>query len=97
MLPQLHYCGTVTKILSFTQDVVADIEGAMKCGMSGLLVKTGSHLSSAHAQTLFTAFIFLLSKGKYRDGDEGRISPPPTAVCDSFHDAVDLLLASQIN
>ena len=46
---------------------------------------------SVHCFHIFTA------QGKYRDGDEGRISPPPTAVCDSFHDAVDLLLASQIN
>ncbi|KAF5295498.1 hypothetical protein FQR65_LT10486 [Abscondita terminalis] len=51
-------------------DVQDDIEGAMKVGMKGFLVKTG----------------------KYRPGDEFKISSPPTAVFSSFSEAVDEIL-----
>ncbi|XP_066270138.1 haloacid dehalogenase-like hydrolase domain-containing protein 2 isoform X1 [Branchiostoma lanceolatum] len=33
----------------------------------------------------------LVKTGKYRPGDEGKINPPPTAVCDSFPEAVDYI------
>ncbi|KAK6618556.1 Haloacid dehalogenase-like hydrolase domain-containing protein 2 [Polyplax serrata] len=35
---------------------------------------------------------FLVKTGKYRAGDEGKISPPPYAVCDNFHAAVQKIL-----
>ncbi|XP_021924717.1 haloacid dehalogenase-like hydrolase domain-containing protein 2 isoform X2 [Zootermopsis nevadensis] len=35
---------------------------------------------------------FLVQTGKYRTGDESRISPGPAAVCPSFSEAVDILL-----
>lgn len=36
---------------------------------------------------------FLVQTGKYRPGDEDRITPAPAAVCASFAEAVDLLLS----
>jgi hypothetical protein len=35
---------------------------------------------------------FLVQTGKYRPGDETRITPAPAAVCSGFAEAVDLLL-----
>lgn len=35
---------------------------------------------------------FLVKTGKYREGDEKTINPTPTKVCDSFTQAVDLIL-----
>ncbi|XP_031781490.1 haloacid dehalogenase-like hydrolase domain-containing protein 2 [Nasonia vitripennis] len=35
---------------------------------------------------------FLVKTGKYREGDEKTINPTPTNVCDSFTQAVDLIL-----
>lgn len=35
---------------------------------------------------------FLVQTGKYRPGDESRISPGPTVVCPHFPEAVDILL-----
>ena len=34
-----------------------------------------------------------MQTGKYRPGDESRITPPPAAVCTGFAEAVDLLLS----
>ena len=34
----------------------------------------------------------LVRTGKYRDGDEATISPPPNFVCDDFDSAVELIL-----
>jgi len=50
-------------------DVLDDVEGALKAGIQGILVRTG----------------------KYRSGDEERSSIPPTAVCDSFPEAVSYI------
>lgn len=36
----------------------------------------------------------LVRTGKYRDGDETKIDPPPSLVCDDFPRAVDTVLAS---
>jgi hypothetical protein len=35
---------------------------------------------------------FLVQTGKYRTGDESRISPGPAVVCPSFSEAVDAIL-----
>jgi ribonucleotide monophosphatase NagD (HAD superfamily) len=35
---------------------------------------------------------FLVQTGKYRTGDESRISPGPAVVCSHFSEAVDILL-----
>ncbi|KAK4873139.1 hypothetical protein RN001_015168 [Aquatica leii] len=51
-------------------DVQDDIQGAMKIGITGCLVKTG----------------------KYRTGDEDKISPKPSYVFPSFVEAVDEIL-----
>lgn len=51
-------------------DVLDDVEGALKAGLQGILVRTG----------------------KYRSGDEERSSIPPTAVCDSFPEAVSYII-----
>ena len=56
-------------------DVRDDVEGALKAGFQGILVRTG----------------------KYRSGDEGRSSILPTAVCDSFVEAVDYILKKAQN
>ncbi|KAJ4442845.1 haloacid dehalogenase-like hydrolase domain-containing protein 2 [Periplaneta americana] len=40
---------------------------------------------------------FLVQTGKYRPGDESRISPAPAAVCPNFADAVDLILKEHAN
>ena len=56
-------------------DVRDDVEGALKAGFQGILVRTG----------------------KYRSGDEGRSSIFPTAVCDSFVEAVDYILKKAQN
>jgi len=34
----------------------------------------------------------LVKTGKYRAGDENKISPPPAFVCSSFPEAVDLIV-----
>lgn len=34
----------------------------------------------------------LVKTGKYREGDENKISPPPHLICDSFPDAVEHIL-----
>ena len=38
----------------------------------------------------------LFSTGKYREGDERSIEPAPWTVCDSFAQAVELIVASLI-
>lgn len=35
---------------------------------------------------------YLVKTGKYRSGDEHKITPPPTAVFNSFVEAVDKIL-----
>lgn len=35
---------------------------------------------------------FLVKTGKYRPGDEKTIEPAPTELCDSFPQAVDIIL-----
>ncbi|XP_046344976.2 haloacid dehalogenase-like hydrolase domain-containing protein 2 [Haliotis rufescens] len=37
----------------------------------------------------------LVKTGKYQDGDEGKISPPPSHVASDFPHAVDIILGSQ--
>lgn len=61
---------TPQQAIMIGDDVIDDVEGAMKIGMMGALVKTG----------------------KYRAGDEDKISPAPDFVFDSFPDAVDQIL-----
>lgn len=39
----------------------------------------------------------LVQTGKYRDGDENKISPPPTAVCPCFVHAVDVIINKMLN
>ena len=39
--------------------------------------------------SLFWRVLFLT--GKYREGDENKIMPTPTAVCTNFCEAVDLI------
>ncbi|XP_033305947.1 haloacid dehalogenase-like hydrolase domain-containing protein 2 isoform X1 [Bombus bifarius] len=38
----------------------------------------------------------LVQTGKYRDGDENTITPPPTKVCSSFVQAVEFILKKEI-
>ena len=66
-----------------------DIDGARKVEMKGILVKTGKqYFVYGYSWTA------MYSTGKYREGDERKIHPPPWTVCDSFAQAVDLIVAS---
>ena len=76
-------------ILFQSQDVVNDIHGAQVLGMKGVLVKTG--ISSF---TFFSHLIVCTLAGKYRDGDERTIDPPPHVVCENFAEAVEHILSS---
>ena len=80
---------------SIPQDVMNDVGGAQAMGIQGILVKTGIKLSIIiiiiivkHSCNLTSVFT-----GKYRDGDEALINPAPTAVCDNFAQAVELILS----
>lgn len=100
-------CCSVTVCVSvmFLQDARDDVGGAQNAGMLGILVRTGKkkidffhqfipmfrHVYSVCVSRHSTSSFCCLS-GKYREGDENKINPPPYLTCDSFPDAVEHIL-----
>ena len=70
-----------------------DVGGAQAMGIQGILVKTGIKLSIIIIIVKHSCNLTSVFTGKYRDGDEALINPAPTAVCDNFAQAVELILS----
>ena len=82
--------------------MLTDVHGAQSVGMSGILVKTGIALNFHTYTNVFTQCKDTLkhththTAGKYLNGDEESINPPPSAVCDDFSSAVKLIKNSLV-
>lgn len=79
------------------QDARDDVGGAQDAGMLGILVRTGEMETRALVVALSTGSVWscdlcVFFSGKYRDGDENKLRPPPHLTCDSFPEAVDHIL-----
>lgn len=49
----------------------------------------------AQVQYKFCMTVLIIMTGKYREGDEKSIDPPPYCVCENFAEAVELILSQQ--
>ena len=47
-------------------------------------------LMTSHAKYMYMIPMI----GKYREGNESSIDPPPSAICENFSSAVDLILSN---
>lgn len=78
----------------FLQDARDDVGGAQNAGMLGILVKTGELWNGKcfYKDLRRTQGFHFCLLGKYREGDENKINPPPHLTCDSFPDAIEHIL-----
>ncbi|XP_058801531.1 haloacid dehalogenase-like hydrolase domain-containing protein 2 isoform X2 [Phymastichus coffea] len=99
--------GAFVKGLEYSSDVKAEVIGKPTSGFfkaalgtflpeEAIMIGDDVNDDIAGAQAVGIKG-FLVKTGKYQSGDENKIEPAPTKVCDSFTEAVDIIIHHYLN